>query len=79
MELTDEEVPIRSDDIFDKALLNEINDTSQKLVQFNGHLWSLVDRLETELGVRLVNRTRSPAASQPRQEPHPPSDTADSP
>jgi len=38
----------------DIAALNEISDVSTQLGEFNRHLWSLVERLQVELGVQRV-------------------------
>jgi hypothetical protein len=39
---------------FNAGTLNEICDISMKLAQFNRRLWGLVERLQSELGVRRV-------------------------
>ena len=39
----------------DRAMINEMADAALKLGELNGRLWKLVMRLETALGIRLVN------------------------
>jgi len=44
----------------DKATLNEINNTSVELGNFNSTLWLLVHRLENDLGIRHVGLPQWP-------------------
>jgi len=44
----------------DRATLNEIGQTSLALGQLNRQLWTLVDRLQTELEVQLVKLPQLP-------------------
>jgi len=59
--LTQEGEPIIFDDKkLDIAALNEIGHVSTQLGDFNRHVWGLVERLQTALGVRRVNHPRLP-------------------
>ena len=44
----------------DRAMLNEIGQSSLALGQLNRKLWTLVDRLQKELGVQLVDLPQMP-------------------
>jgi hypothetical protein len=73
MTLSNEEAPILFEDkIFNRATLNEINDISMRLAQYNRHLWGLVERLQTSLGVQRVRLPVLPPLDPPDQATRPP-------
>jgi hypothetical protein len=59
--------------LFNRGTINEIGDASMRLAAYNRHLWSLVERLQTALGVQRVKLPELPPLdpqapeSRPRQ------------
>ena len=78
--LTQDGYPLRFEDKpMSAATVNEIADATIKLGPLNRALWELVQRLEGALGVRRVRLPLRLGESQPSQESHPPTDTAQEP